>query len=597
MPYLEKISFFLNRLLVFVGGVFLVGMIVLTCGNIVSRMVWMPIRGTFELMGYAGAVVTAFALAHTQLKKGHICVDVLIGMFSARTPAHIGPGEPCRLPAFFRPCRLAGRRQGPHPLADRRSDGNPENCLLPVHLCGRLRLCGTVFGIVHRYAQNPDAGKGGRPLSLGLVGITGIVILLLILFFLGMPVGFAMGIVGFVGFCYVVSVKAGLNMVSSVLWETFAKYGLTVIPLFIFMGQVAFYSGVNEKLYNAAYKWVGQIRGGIAMATVMACAAFAAICGSNAATAATMTTVALPQMKKFNYNAMLSTGAIACGSTLGVVIPPSVVLIVIGLSTEQSIAKLFYGGIGAGIVLAVLLMLTVYVVCRIHPDWGPVGPASDWREKIRSLAGALEMVVLFLLVMIGLYFGFFTPTEAGAVGSMFAVLIGVLERSLSWKGFVASVTDTLRVSCMVIVIIAGAMIFGRFLAVTRIPFDIATWVVTLPVPQVFIMMIIFFIYIVGGAVMDALALLLITIPIFFPVAVELGYDPIWFGVTITVITTLGAVTPPVGATTYVVAGMARDIAIKDVFKGVTFFLPAYIICVLMLMLIPAIVLFLPGLLR
>jgi C4-dicarboxylate transporter DctM subunit len=434
-------------------------------------------------------------------------------------------------------------------------------------------------------------------LSLAFVGIAGIVALLLILFFLGIPVGFAMGIVGFLGFCYLVSFKAGLNMVSSVLWETFSKYGLTVIPLFIFMGQIAFHSGVNEKLYNAAYKWVGQIRGGIAMATIMACSAFAAICGSNAATAATMTTVALPQMNKYKYEPMLSTGAVACGSTLGVVIPPSVVLIVIGLSTEQSIAKLFYGGIGAGICLAILLMLTVYILCSIYPEWGPVGPKTGFMEKIRALTGTIEMAILFLLVMLGLYFGFFTPAEAGAAGSLFAVVISVAEGRLTWKGFVASVTDTLRISCMVIMIVAGAVMFGRFLTVTRIPYDIASWVIDLPVSNMVIMMIIFAIYIVGGAVMDALALLLITIPIFFPVAKQLGYDPIWFGVTITVVTTLGAVTPPVGATTYVVGGMAKDVPLEDVFKGVAFFLPAYIICVLLLMVLPEIVTYLPSLIR
>ena len=434
-------------------------------------------------------------------------------------------------------------------------------------------------------------------MSLALVGIAGIVALLLILFFLGIPVGFAMGIVGFFGFCYLVSFKAGLNMVSSVLWDTFSKYGLTVIPLFIFMGQIAFYSGVNEKLYNAAYKWVGQIRGGIAMATIMACSAFAAICGSNAATAATMTTVALPQMNKYKYEPMLSTGAIACGSTLGVVIPPSVVLIVIGLSTEQSIVKLFYGGIGAGICLAILLILTVYILCSIYPEWGPVGPKTSFMEKIRALTGTFEMAILFLLVMLGLYFGFFTPAEAGAAGSLFAVIISVAEGRLTWKGFVASVTDTLRISCMVIMIVAGAVMFGRFLTVTRIPYDIASWVIDLPVSNMVIMMIIFAIFIVGGAVMDALALLLITIPIFFPVAKQLGYDPIWFGVTITVVTTLGAVTPPVGATTYVVGGMAKDVPLEDVFKGVAFFLPAYIVCVLLLMVLPEIVTFFPSLIR
>ena len=416
-------------------------------------------------------------------------------------------------------------------------------------------------------------------MELALVGIIGIVALLLVLFLLGMPVGFAMGIVGFVGFCYAVSFKAGLNMLGTVLWDTFSTYGLTVIPLFIFMGQVAFYSGVNEKLYKAAYKWVGQIRGGIAMATIMACSAFAAICGSNAATAATMTSVALPEMKKFKYDNRLSTGAIACGSTLGVVIPPSVVLIVIGLATEQSIARLFYGGIGAGVVLALLLTLSVYLVCRLHPSWGPVGPKATWGQKFRALSGAFEMLILFALVMLGLMFGFFTPTEAGAAGSFFAVAISLAQGRLSWRGFILSIVDTLKISCMVIVIIAGAMIFGRFLAVTRIPFDIATWVVGLPVPNVAIMAIIFLIYVIGGAVMDALALLLITVPIFFPVATQLGYDPLWFGVTITVITTLGAVTPPVGATTYVVAGMAGDVPIKEVFKGTSYFLPAYLVCV------------------
>ncbi len=434
-------------------------------------------------------------------------------------------------------------------------------------------------------------------MSAAVVGLLGIGLLLAVLFVLGMPVGVAMAMVGFAGFCYLVSFKAGLHMLGSVVWDTFSKYGLTVIPLFIFMGQVAFYSGVNEKLYKAAYRWIGHIRGGIAMATVVACSAFAAICGSNAATAATMTTVALPQMRKFNYHTRLSTGAIACGSTLGVVIPPSVVLIVIGLSTEQSIARLFYGAVGAGVLLTLLLLLSVVMVCRRHPHWGPVGPRTTWRERIRSLSGALEMVILFLLVMLGLFFGVFTPTEAGAAGSFLALLIAVVQRRLSWKGFIASITDTLRISCMVIVIVTGALIFGRFLAVTRIPFEIAAWVTGLDIPRVGVMAIIFIIYIIGGAVMDALALLLITIPIFFPVAAELGYDPVWFGVTITVVTTLGAVTPPVGATTYVVGGMAGDVPLEDVFRGVSYFLPAYLACVIILMLIPEIVTFLPALMQ
>lgn len=434
-------------------------------------------------------------------------------------------------------------------------------------------------------------------MSLTLVGISGILALLLILFLFGTPVGFAMAIVGFAGFSYIISPGAGFNMLSTVFWDTFSSYGLTVIPLFIFMGQIAFYSGINEKLYAAAYKWVGHVKGGIAMATVLACSAFAAICGSNAATAATMTTVALPQMNKYNYEPMLSTGAIACGSTLGVVIPPSVVLIIIGLSAEQSIARLFYGGLSAGLLLAVLLAVSVLVLCRINPNWGPKGQKTTFKEKIQSLAGAVEMLLLFCMVMAGLFFGFFTPTEAGAVGAFLAVVIGLVQKGLSFEDFLNATFDTLKISCMVIVIIAGAMIFGKFLAITRIPFNIATWVTGLNVSHYIIMAIIFVIYIIGGAVMDSLALLLITIPIFFPVAVKLGYDPIWFGVTITIVTTLGAVTPPVGATTYVVGGMAKNVPLESVFKGVACFLPAYILCIVLLVLFPDMVLFLPNLLN
>jgi len=434
-------------------------------------------------------------------------------------------------------------------------------------------------------------------MSLTLIGILGILFLLLILFIFGIPVGFAMGLVGFLGFAYVMTTGASVNMLATVTWDTFSSYGLTVIPLFIFMGQIAFYSGVNEKLYNAAYSWVGHVRGGLAMATVMACAAFSAICGSNAATAATMTTVALPQMTRYKYNPMLSTGAIACGSTLGVVIPPSVVLIIYGLSTEQSIAKLFYGGFGAGILLAFLLTLSVYVICTIYPDWGPVGEKTTLKEKISSLAGAVEMLILFAVVMTGLFVGLFTPTEAGAVGSFFAVVLAVFQKKLSWNNFYNTIFDTLKVSCMVFVVIAGAMVFGRFLAITRIPFDIASWVSGLPFSKTAILAIILIIYTLGGMVMDSLALLLITIPIFYPVAINLGYDPIWFGVVITVITTLGAVTPPVGAVAYVVGGMAKDVPLEKVFQGVMYFLPAYVVCIILMMLFPEIVLYLPGLLK
>jgi len=434
-------------------------------------------------------------------------------------------------------------------------------------------------------------------MSITLIGVAGILLLMFLLLFLGMPVGVAMGLVGFCGICCVVSVNAALGMIGTELWSTFSSYSLTMVPLFVFMGEICYYSGLNRRLYKATHTLTGHVRGSLAMASVMACAGFAAICGSNTATAATMTAVALPEMKKYKYDQALSVGSIACGSTLGVVIPPSVVLIIIGLYTGESISKLFYGGILAGLVLAGFFLLTVVILCRINPDWSPIGERKTFVEKIRSIPNLFEAVLLFALVMGGLYAGIFTPTEAGAVGSLCALVISLLARRLTWQGFVSAVVDTLQISCMVFVIIAGAVMFSRFLTVTRIPFDLADWVASLNVAPIVVLSVIFIIYTIGGALMDALALLLVTIPVFFPVALKLGYDPIWFGVMITVITTLGAVTPPVGATTYVVAGMAKDIGLATVFRGVMYFLPAYVLAIILLMAFPGIITFLPSLIR
>ena len=431
-------------------------------------------------------------------------------------------------------------------------------------------------------------------MSPALIGILGIVVMLATMFFLQIPVGFAMALVGFGGVALVILPQAALGMLGTELWTTFSSYGLTIIPLFIFMGLICFYSDVNTKLYNAAYKWLGATRGGLAMATVMACAGFAAISGSNTATAATMTSVALPEMKKYKYHPILITGSIAAGSTLGVVIPPSIVLVVFGIYTGQSIARLFFGSIIPGLILALLMLLTVHVICRRHPDWGPAGPKSSWREKVVSLKGSFEMITLFVLVMGGLFIGFFTPSEAGAVGSFFALLISLVRRSLSLKGFFRAVEDTLRISSFIVVIVAGAVIFGRFLAVTRLPYAIAEWAIELSVPSFVILWLMILVFIIGGAIMDALGLLLITIPIFYPLALKLNYDPIWFGVMLTIVTTMGAITPPVGVNAYVVAGMADDISLATVFKGVTYFLPTYLVCILLLEIFPALVLYLAG---
>ena len=434
-------------------------------------------------------------------------------------------------------------------------------------------------------------------MNLVLVGIIGIVVLLLVLFFLGMPVGFAMAVVGFCGFCYVISFKAGLNMIGTDLWFTFSKYGLTVIPLFVFMGYLAFNAGIAERLYNAAYKWVGHWPGGLAIATIGADELFAAICGSNTATAATMGAVALPQMEKYNYDTRLSSGTVVTGGTLGTVMPPSVVIIVIGLQTEQSIAKLFLGGILPALLLGILFVLTILILCHLNPDFGPPGPKTTFQEKLKSLPGVIEAIAIFILVMGGLFIGLFTPTEAGAVGVFCTFIVAIATRKLSWSGLVNSIVETLKISCMVFVLVTGAIIFGRFLAVTRIPFLVADFAASLPVSPYVILAFVLMIYLIGGCIMDALGFLVLTIPIFFPLGIALGFDPVWYSIILTMVTTLGAITPPVGVNIYVVKALAPEIALGRIFKSVSYFLMACIISIIILILFPQIVLFIPEMLH
>ncbi len=431
-------------------------------------------------------------------------------------------------------------------------------------------------------------------MSLTLVGIAGIILLLAVLFFLGMPVGFAMGIVGFCGFWYVVSFNAAITMAGADLWTTFSKYGLTVIPLFIFLGYLAFNAGIAEKLYSTAYKWFGHWRGGLAIATIGADELFAAICGSNTATAATMGAVALPQMKKYNYDTRLSSGTVVTGGTLGTVMPPSVVLIIIGLQTEQSIIKLFLAGILPAILLGILFILTIFVICRLYPHFGPAGPKTSFKEKIRSLTGIIEALVIFVLVIGGLYAGIFTPTEAGAVGVFFTLIITAVTKRLTWKGLLDSVMETLKISCMVFVLVSGAIIFGRFLAITRLPFMIADFAASLPVSPLVILAIVLLIYLIGGCFVDSLGFLVLTIPIFFPLGVALGFDPIWYAIIITMVTTMGAITPPVGVNIYVIKALAPEIELATIFKSVSYFLLACILCIIILIIFPQIVLVIPN---
>jgi tripartite ATP-independent transporter DctM subunit len=407
-----------------------------------------------------------------------------------------------------------------------------------------------------------------------------------VLFVFRLPAAFTMMLVGFLGVAYVTSFKAALGMIGPELWNIFSNYGLTVIPMFILVGEFVHYGGYNNGLYHATYRWFGHYRGGLAITTIMACAAFSAISGSNTATAATMSTVAIPEMKKYKYHPILNAGSVAAGATLGVLIPPSIVLVVYGLYTGQSIGKLFFGNVIPSAILTLLISATVIFICLRHPEWGPKGPRSTWRERVKALPDITDILILFAIIMYALFTGVVTATEAAAASCALGLAICLVRRKLDWKGFVDSISGTLRISCMVFMILAGATIFGRFLAVTRLPFEAAEMIGALALPKWMLFWLILACYIIGGCVMDALAFLLISLPIFFPLVMQMGYDPVWFGQVVCIVTTMGSIMPPIGICCYVVAAMAPGISLRTVFRGGIYYIPAYLLSIILLMLSP-----------
>lgn len=431
-------------------------------------------------------------------------------------------------------------------------------------------------------------------LMIGIVGL----LLFLLLIFLRMPIAFAMAIVGFAGFSYMTSPSVAMEMVVREIYSSFSSYSLSVIPMFVWMGFLAYYSGIGTRLYIFAYRLIGHWPGGLAIATQTACAIFGAICGSNTATAATMGAIALPEMKKYNYDTSLATASVAAGGVLGVLIPPSVIFIVYGMATEQSIGKLFMAGILPGILLMLLYQLVIAILTWRNPELGPAGPRSSWRERLSALRGGLaEVLIVFAVSMGGLFAGWFTATEAGAVGALGVLLAALAGRNLTWEGFKNSLYDTTRTTAMIMLMVAGSIVFGRFMAVSRVPFELASWTGSLELAPFMVMGIILFIYLILGCFIDALAMILLTIPIFYPIAVgTLGYDPIWFGVIIVLVVAMGVITPPVGMNVYIIKGIAPDVPLEVIFKGIWPFLIAVIVCLAILMIFPQIVTVLPAML-
>ena len=426
------------------------------------------------------------------------------------------------------------------------------------------------------------------------IGILGIIVVL-VLFLTGIELAFAMALVGFIGFGLISSFTVASNMVAKDFFDVFSSYGLTVISLFILMGQVAFNAGLAKRLYSAAYKFMGHIPGGLAIATVAGATAFKAICGSSPATAATFASVAVPEMDRYGYAKKLSTGIVATVGTLGILIPPSVILILYGVITEVSIGKLFLAGLIPGLIVAFFFIVIIYGWCRINPAIGPKGSRSSWGERMRSLPDVLWIMIIFFLVIGGLMEGFFTPTEAGSVGTVLVLILSLLKKDIGLKGFGSALVESLRTASMVLLLVAGSTVLGHFLAATEIPMITADWVVTLPFNRYMIMFFICLIYLIGGSFIDDLAFLVLATPIFYPAIGKLGFDPIWFGMVIAVTVMIGVVVPPVAINVFVVKNITK-VPFSVIYSGVYPFLISLVVAGALLFAFPQLSLWLPNLL-
>jgi C4-dicarboxylate transporter DctM subunit len=429
------------------------------------------------------------------------------------------------------------------------------------------------------------------PILIGVIGC----IALIVAFVIEIPVAFAMALVGLAGIWVLNSLDIGLTILAREFWMTFNTYTLSVVPMFVLMGTIAANSGIAKDLYATGYAFLGKFRGGLALATTIGCALFAAVCGSSAAEAASMAKVSLPEMQKYKYDSALATGCIAAAGTMAILIPPSLGFIVYGFLTQESVGRLFIAGIIPGIVLTLLFIITVFTLCWINPKLGPEGPGMSWGARLKSLSGCIDMILLFLLVIGGLFAGFFTPTEGGAVGAGGALILTLIRRRLGWHGFLEALKDTAIVTSMIFVILGGAFVFGRFMAFSGITDAIINWLSAGHLPPYAVIWLIFFIYLIGGCFMDFAPLGALTIPILYPIIVNLGFDPIWFGVFCVIVAEFALITPPVGMNVFVIKAVVPEIPISTIYRGVLPFVISEFALVLLVVYIPQLATFLPEL--
>lgn len=429
-----------------------------------------------------------------------------------------------------------------------------------------------------------------------MIAVIGIVVLLILLV-LGMNIGLAMLLTGTVGYYLLTNFSAAMGVLRNAPATQASSYALCVIPLFILMGNFCFASGMSDGLFDVGDKWLSRMPGGLACATVAACAGFGAICGSTTATAATMGVVAIPTMRKYGYADSLSTGSVSVGGTLGIMIPPSTPFIIYGIMGEQSIGRLFAAGVLPGILTALLCMAVIVIQVIRNPELAPsTARKITWMERLRSLKGLFWVAILFIIVLGGMFTGFFTINEAAAFGAFGGLVIMAIRRRLTWKSFMAVMKDTVKTTAMSYVILIGADVFGKFLAISQLPMNLANFIDGLHVSRYLILAVVVLIYAVMGCFMDALPMITLTVPIFLPIMTSLGFDPIWFGVICVLVMQLGLITPPVGLNCYVIAGVAKDVPLSKIFKGSLPFVPAILLAVILVTVFPSIATWLPNML-
>jgi C4-dicarboxylate transporter DctM subunit len=600
-------------------------MMFLTAADVLLRYLFnWPIPGSFEITEYLMAIAVSTTLAYCAIMKGHVRVEIIVSQFSQRVQTVVR-------------CIVLLLGVGFFSLLTWQSAIQAENIRLSGSFSSVLRLPDYPFvwvlfvgsaliflvflGDLYKYVAQAVKEKrwtwvwllagSGVVLILGTVmfwgkelpwrldpstfGLVGVCILVLLLFS-GLEIGLVIGLVGALGMAYLSGGRSALTLMATVPYSTIASYSMSIIPLFILMGTFCFYSGLSEDLFWSMNRWLGRLRGGLAMATVAACAGFAAVSGSSLATTATLGKVALPEMKKYKYDDRLATGSIAAGGTIGILIPPSGILVIYAILTELSIGELFLAGFIPGVLEALFYMATIYIMCKRNPRLGPTGAKTTFTEKLVSLKSTWGVLALFFLVMGAIYTGLCSPTEAAGVGAFGAFLFALSKRRLTWQNFIASVLETGKTTAMIFLIVIGSMIFSYFLAVTRLPFNLAETVVNLGVNRYFILSGIILVYLFLGAIMGATGMILLTVPIFYPVVTALGFDPIWFGIIIVRMCEIGGITPPVGMNVYIMAGIAKDVPLEQVFKGIIPFLIADFLHLALLIFVPQISLFLPNLL-